>query len=53
MKLVNTQHLSVNNSRFTQEKLQKDTYSFNGVEVQFVTTWGVYAQMQTVARILW
>jgi sensor domain CHASE-containing protein len=39
MKLVATQHLSVNNDRFTQEKLQKDTYGFNGVEVLFVTTW--------------
>ena len=38
MKLVAIQHLSVISVMFTQEKLQKDTHSFNGVEVLFVTT---------------
>jgi len=45
MKLVATQHLSFISAIFAQEKLQKDTYSFNGVEVLLVTTWPMYAQM--------
>jgi hypothetical protein len=53
MKLVATQHLSVISAMFTQEELQKDTYSFNGVEVLFVTTWPMYAQMQTVTSSEW
>jgi hypothetical protein len=31
----------------------KDTYSFNGVKVLLVTTWPMYAQMQTVACSEW
>jgi len=53
MKLVTTQHLSVISAMFAQEKLQKDTYSFNGVEVLLVTTWPMYAQMQTVVSSEW
>jgi hypothetical protein len=53
MKLIATQHLSVINALFTQEKLQKDTYSFNGVKVMLVTTWPMYAQMQTVVSSEW
>ena len=52
-RLVATQYLSVINAMFTQEKLQKDTYSFNGVKVLLVTTSPMYAQMQTVASSEW
>jgi hypothetical protein len=53
MKLVATQYFSVISAMFTQEKLQKDTYSFNRVEVLLVTAWPMYAQMQTVAGSEW
>ena len=53
MKLVATQHFSVISAMFTQEKLQKVTYRFNGAEVLFFTTWPMYAQMQTVTRSEW